>query len=170
MMVRMSPLLYLVCLAAGTAAFLALLVRSLGRASEAGPVLARGPGAPLGEEFTVPGARIEPSDEFAVEGGAGGAEGEGGSPGYDDGADGGVGGAEGGPAGLRVERPLAVLGPAAAAFVAGFGGGGYLGSSAGLPGAAGVAAAAVGGVVLAVAGGAAAGAVRDHEGRGAHAP
>ncbi|MGQ9591030.1 MAG: hypothetical protein ACUVYA_12125, partial [Planctomycetota bacterium] len=106
----MSPLLYLVCLAAGTAGFLALLVRSLGRSSEPRPAVERRPGAALGEEFTVPGARVEPSDDFAVEGGAGGAEGEGGSPCYDDGADGGVGGAEGGPAGLRPPRLLAVLG------------------------------------------------------------
>jgi hypothetical protein len=78
------------------------------------------------DELTVPGARIEQSDEYAVEGGAGGAEGEGGSPGYQDGADGGIGGAEGGVsgAGVRFSAPLVLAMMGAA--VAGFGGAGLV--------------------------------------------
>lgn len=99
-----------------------------------GAVAGAGVGSPPSgpeEDLTVPGARIEPSDDFAVEGGAGGAEGEGGSPGYDDGADGGVGGAEGGAYGISVRRPVATWSAFCAAFVAGFGALGWAARGAG---------------------------------------
>ena len=78
------------------------------------------------DELTVPGARIEESDEYAVEGGTGGAEGEGGSPGYQDGADGGIGGAEGGSCGVGAGLSAPVLAAMAAAALAGFGGAGLV--------------------------------------------
>ena len=78
------------------------------------------------DELTIPGARIDQSDEYAVEGGAGGAEGEGGSPGYQDGADGGVGGAEGGSSGAGVGLSAPLLAAMAAAALAGFGGAGLV--------------------------------------------
>lgn len=138
--------LYLVSLAAGTAALVAMLIRALRRAALRLPPW--GVRLPPGEEFTIAGARVDPSDEYAVEGGAGGAEGDAGTVGYDDGADGGVGGAEGGAAGLRVHRPLQVLAPTLAAFFAGFGGGGCLASSGGWSGLRALLVAFAGGLVL----------------------
>lgn len=108
--------LYLVCLLVGTVVLVIVLMRGSAIRIQVAP---RG-NAPE-DGMTVPGARIEPSDDFAVEGGAGGAEGEGGSPGYDDGADGGVGGAEGGPAGTAVRDPIATASAFFAALLAGFG-------------------------------------------------
>jgi hypothetical protein len=126
--------LYLVCIFLGTIALVVLLART-----SPIPVELRGSGFELPsarksideDELTVPGARIDPSDEYAVEGGAGGAEGEGSSPGYEDGADGGVGGAEGGTDGTRLRRSASSLAAAVAGGVLGFGGVGYVSESAG---------------------------------------
>ena len=117
--------LYLVCLCVGTVGFIATLARKRTLPVE---IPIADPGR-RGGGLTVPGARIEPSDQFAVEGGAGGAEGEGGSPGYEDGADGGIGGAEGGADGILKKQPALAAAAFAGAFLAGFGGAGYVVSS-----------------------------------------
>ena len=143
----MGPMmtLYIVCFCVGVVAFVIALARRRAAGGSACD-LVRGPD----DEVTVPGARIEPSDEYAVEGGAGGAEGEGGSPGYHDGADGGVGGAEGGADGIRIrQRPTW---PAAfiSGGIAGFGGAGYLVTSAGAGRSTGLVLAIVAGLALGV--------------------
>jgi hypothetical protein len=119
--------LYLLCLFLGT---VALVVLFAARGSSQGVPAPQGsaPRArnPALDEEVVPGARIEPSDDYAVEGGTGGAEGEGAAPEYRDGADGGVGGAEGcavaGRGGTGWSGTIAFLSSA----LLGFGGTGYL--------------------------------------------
>jgi hypothetical protein len=119
--------LYLLCFFVGT---LALVVSLARRQAGEGRVVSAPPAKP-DDEVTVPGARIEPSDEYSVEGGAGGAEGEGGSLGYHDGADGGVGGAEGGADGTTVRHEASWVAALVSGSGAGLGAAGYLLSTGG---------------------------------------
>ena len=70
-----------------------------------------------GGDVGLPGSRAERSDDYALEGGVGGAEGEGGSPGSPVVADGGIGGAEGGDEVVE-RRHARATAPSPMAFVA----------------------------------------------------
>jgi hypothetical protein len=70
-----------------------------------------------GGDVGLPGTRAERSDDYAIEGGVGGAEGEGGSPGCPVTADGGIGGAEGGDE-VAERRGAGVPAPSLLAFLA----------------------------------------------------
>jgi hypothetical protein len=96
----MTPL-YAAALLLGVVLLIVDLWSRKGGGEDPGPVT----GKPWGSDFALPGTRAERSDDYALEGGVGGAEGEGISPGQPVTGGGGIGGAEGGDD--LAERPRA---------------------------------------------------------------